>query len=250
MSGLAEKQPLLRALYRLFDAYVEANCRAACARGCSACCTQNVTLTTLEGYQVLEGLKKSGLAQDADLLEAADASRFRPRFTTNDLALACLNREEPPDEEPGTDLTTCLFLRAELCSVYDDRPFACRSFLSQEACQLRGEAIVAPGTASVIAACQQIIEHMDVNGYYGNLADIVHFLNTEDNEKQYASGGSLHSKDLAPTKPVPGFLIPPEDAAEVRAFMSRLFHAKIDGEPFYKRLVALCPIPSDSQQGS
>jgi Fe-S-cluster containining protein len=245
MSELSKKQPLLLFLYRTFDLYIKNNYHTACNRGCSSCCTQNVTLTTLEGYQVLKGLKKNESTRNLNCLAAPDPSRFRPRFTINDLAFACLNREEPPDEETGSDLKVCLLLQDDFCSIYDDRPFACRSFVSQKACLLTGEAEVSPGLVSVIAACQQIIEHMDVNGHYGNIADIVRFLNS-GNKKKYAGGNRLNAADLSPTKPIPGFLIPPDDAAEVRTFLSRLFHGNIDGEPFYKRLVSLCPMPVNS----
>ncbi len=233
-------------MYRTFDNYIKNNYHTACNRGCSSCCTQNVTLTTLEGYQVLKSLKKNESTRSLNSLSVPDPSRFRPRFTVNDLASACLNREEPPDEGPGPDLKACLLLQDDLCSIYCDRPFACRSFLSQKACQLNGEAEVSHGLASVIAACQQIIEHMDVNGYYGNIVDIVHFLNLGSNDTNYAGGNRLNAADLSPTKPIPGFLIPPDDAAEVRAYLSRLFHGNINGEPFYKRLVSLCPMPVNS----
>lgn len=243
MTDFTNQQQLLLFLYQHFDTYIKKKYPIACQRGCSLCCTQDVILTTLEGYQIVKQITENADILDLNLLATTDSARFRPRYTINDLAEACLNHREPPDEGPGPDLKVCPLLQNNLCPIYDVRPFICRSFLSQQSCQSEEQAEIPSGLASIIAACQQIIEHLDVNGYYGNLADIIHLLNTGNNHRTYIDGNRPDAKGIAQTKPLPGFLIPPEDAVEVREFLMPLFYSKVNGVPFYKQLNSICPMP-------
>jgi len=239
MNKLRGKETLLLYLYKVFDAYVESNFRMACAKGCALCCTQNVTLTTIEAHLVVKNLRQSGHARVLTRLNTSNPALFRPRFTINDLALACFRQQEPPDEEPGPDIESCPLLVNNLCLAYEARPFACRSFLSLETCQPGGQANVTSSLVSVITACQQIIEHLDAGGFFGNLTDLLFWLDSSDNAKRYYRGEVFSVPGLILTKPLPGFLIPPEDSALVRPFLARLLNGDLDGESFLVKMKGL-----------
>jgi hypothetical protein len=53
--------------------------------------------------------------------------------------------------------------------------------------------------------------------------------------------------NMPATKPLPGFLIPPEDREVVNAFLSTLFNIKIDGSPFHEHCSRLRPMPFDKK---
>jgi len=239
MDKFQEKETLLLSLYKVFDTFVERNFQMACTNGCASCCTQNVTLTTLEAQLVLESLKQSGRPHALARLETSSPTLFRPRYTINDLALACFNRQEPPEEELGPDSGVCPLLENDLCLAYEVRPFACRSFLSLEKCQPGGQANIPATLVSVITACQQIIEHLDEGGLFGNLTDLLVLLSESDNVRSFARSEITPDSGLARTKPLPGFLIHPDDMAAVKPFLDRLFTGNVNGEPFHVRMNSL-----------
>lgn len=246
MNLLEKKQKLLSYLTRAFDAYVDGMHTVACKPGCPSCCTQHVTVTTLEAHRLYTHLRGSD-GETMDKLSASDSPPFRPTYTTNDFAAACFEHKELPEENPGPVVSPCPFLSKDRCSLYDARPFACRAFLSLNNCGLTGQAEIPSALASVIGVCQQIIEHIDVDGYYGNLTDMLLILGKNDRAPAYTRGEDLGIADMPPTKPLPGFLIPPEDRQEVSAFLSRLVSIKIDGVPFLEACSTLRPIPFDKE---
>lgn len=249
MNKFIEKKTLLLHLYDIFDDYVKSYFEVACIKGCASCCTQNVTLTTLEAFLILEDLRQTGKPHALSRLEMSSPALFRPRYTINDLALACFNRQEPPGEEPGPELGSCPLLENDLCPVYESRPFACRSFLSLRPCQPAGQADVPSRLISVITACQQVIEHLDMGGSFGNLTDLLFLLAHEDNSARYALDEALSVLDLPGTKPLPGFLIPPHDASFVQPFLARLFDSDLGGVSFYTRLNNLRHLPAGLNSG-
>jgi len=236
------KMTLLDLLYRTFDAYVEDRYRVACRKGCNLCCTQHVTLTTAEAYRVYDHLKKLNITVDL----TADEYSFRPRHTINDIAHACLNRREPPEEAPGPVLKQCPFLEGGLCIVYENRPFICRAFLSMQSCQPDGQAELCSGLASIIGACQQIIEHLDVGGYFGNFLELLAILADGNNADSYVQGKFIYTAALPANRPLPGFLVPPEDFEDVNAFLSGLFEKHVDGRTYHQVLNRFYPLPVEA----
>jgi len=235
MSNYEEKQTLLLRLYEVFETYAEQNLRMACVKGCALCCTQNVTLTSLEAALILNELKRSGQDRVLHFLNKnRGADRFRPHYTTNDLARYCLNQQEPPEEEPGLSQTPCPLLKDDICPVYNVRPLACRGFFSLTACRPGGQADIPPELVEIVTACQQIIEHIDASGYFGNLTDVLILLNHGNNLNQYMTGDNLPSPDLPVTKPLPGFLIHPDQREKVVPFLSRLLAGDCGGQSFKK----------------
>lgn len=236
MEDVKEKQDLLFYVYRVFDAFSEATTRMACERGCSLCCTRNVTLTTLEARPVLSELKKSGNLHLLDQRELLEGNFFRPEYTINDLALACSNGKEPPEENTARGDGFCPLLENGQCLVYESRPFACRSFFSLEKCRPEKGAVVPSSLIAVITPCQQIIEHLDSGGFFGNLTKILRRLMDESEDGGRRFGSGIDSNDFALNKKLPGLVIQPEEAKEIQPFLSSLFNGLVNGEPFYARL--------------
>jgi len=48
-------------IYDVYDKFTE-TVDVACRKGCSPCCTRNVTLTTLEGHRIVEHMKSHKLS--------------------------------------------------------------------------------------------------------------------------------------------------------------------------------------------
>ena len=80
------KLGMLETIYRLFDEFT-ASQEQACKKGCAHCCTTSVTLTTIEGYQIIEQLKTDMAADwEGKIHQASEQAHFRPKMTTNQLA--------------------------------------------------------------------------------------------------------------------------------------------------------------------
>lgn len=237
MSVIEEKLFLLDRVYKFFDDFVESKYKMACAKGCAACCTRHVTGTTLEAYRLLKRLRRSGRDDfSVRLDQAAGAGIFRPGLTANALAMACMSRHEPPVEKPGSDQGPCPLLKDEICPVYEDRPFGCRGMLSKTRCRPGGQGEVPSELVSVVMICDQIIEHLDVGGSYGNMIDLLLVLTDEKKAFQYTEGEGLIIPGCSPTRTVPGFLVPPEDEAAVQDFIDKLFQLDCDGRTFRQKM--------------
>nr|WP_319775866.1 YkgJ family cysteine cluster protein [uncultured Sphaerochaeta sp.] len=233
MVAIEKKLELLDVIYRVFDDFVAHRYRMACTRGCAVCCTHDVTGTTLEAHRLLDSLRKSGRQDLLDRLpETAQAGLFRPRLTTNTLAMACLSRREPPDESPGRDQGPCPLLEEDACPVYRDRPFACRSMFSQRVCPPGGEGEIPPELVTISTICSQIIEHLDNGGIFGNMTDLLMALQDANTGFRVANGEKIQLKGHSPNKPVPGLLVPQEHQAAVQGFLNVLFSRDCGGRTF------------------
>ncbi|MBU2551807.1 MAG: YkgJ family cysteine cluster protein [Proteobacteria bacterium] len=242
MNGLRQKLELLNVIETVFDRFVSDNYQTACQKGCAACCTHDVTATTLEAHRLLARLKEPGREDLWDRIAAAAAADlFRPRMTTNLLAMFCMNREEPPDEAPGPNPGPCPLLVDETCAAYEDRPLGCRGMFSLIRCQPGREAELPPELATVATTCWQIVEHLDGGGLYGNLTDLLLALRDEKNAFQYETRDQLVLQGLPPTRPVPGFLIPPEQMEPVGAFIEQLLNTDCGGQTFRQRMAEVRP---------
>ncbi|MFH1985660.1 MAG: hypothetical protein ABIL58_27825 [Pseudomonadota bacterium] len=185
---IGKKLGILDALYRRYDEAVSGVAQA-CEKGCSHCCTRNVTVTTLEGYRLVDRLKAESLETLFGCLSKTCAeNRFRPLITINRLAELSLADEDPPEEVCDPAWTPCALLEDNLCTIYSIRPFACRCMTSTAVCAAGGFADMPDFLVSVNTVFQQIIEHLDVPGATGNLADVLTFLKDVENRSIYRTG--------------------------------------------------------------
>ncbi len=117
MSPTTTRADLLRRGWALFDQIaVTLAVRPACGEGCHWCCTLPVNITDVE----------------ADMLARHVDPARRRRLLDN------AARAEGLDDAAHTEaLITCAFLDDGRCSVYDDRPSACRYWhsLTVRACE-------------------------------------------------------------------------------------------------------------------
>jgi Fe-S-cluster containining protein len=213
---------MLEALYKAYDSWTK-QYQFACRPGCASCCTQSVTMTTLEGERITEYVRQRGQLDTLAARLRDSRPSIRPTQTTNQFAASCLAREEPAEERAEWDFTPCIFLDQGLCTIYPVRPFGCRSFSSTHDCRIHGCAEVAPVLITVNTVVLQIIEHLNSRGgCWGNMVDILRQL--------LAGQEGVAESHLLEAQPNPGFLIPQEEMQEVAAFFARINGPNIKGE--------------------
>lgn len=227
----------LEAIYGVYEEWQQRSASGtACRKGCADCCTERVTITSLEGRQIYAFLCLSGNSFNANWPEkffplAARANEVAmPTF--NELALAYrtgIGEEPQPQSQPFNTLP-CPFLLDNKCMVYPVRPFACRSFTSKVRCSSsKGIAAeVEPLQLTVTTVFFQIIEHLDFRGFWGTLSAIM--ASFETNRDAQASGvtaGESQAASLRKTHPIPGFLIPMEEQDVVGPLLAQTMLTEI-----------------------
>jgi len=215
------KLKVLKAIYEFYDDYTS-KFPFACTIGCTACCTQQVLITSLEGVFILSYLKEKQQLSLLNNIIDLQKPYSRPLITTNELAYYCLQQKEPPEEALSSSKAPCPFLKEGKCLIYEVRPFACRSFFSQTCCDITGEADIPPLLLTINVLFNQLIEHIDIPGIYGNMIDVLLFFQEEGNLGKYYLQQPLTASKLLTTKPIPGFLYPPEHQQEVERVFKRL----------------------------
>jgi Fe-S-cluster containining protein len=235
MSTLREK--LLMAIYRHFEQWLANNSLDfACQQGCATCCTQNVTMTAVEGDLIHRFMEENGRhAWFAGKLQEKKALA-QVMETTNEFAERCLAGREGGRTPNSVEGEPCPYLADSRCQIYQVRPFSCRSFASLEKC-LAGQAAQLPQFyVTTTTAAQQLIEHVGQGEYWGNMHDVL--LALCDLKENHETARLLANQSLADqararlrkAKPLPGFLISGEDYDGVSPFILDLFNEKIAGK--------------------
>lgn len=229
------KKALLLQVYQTYDA-IASEFESACRDSCATCCTQNVLATTLETSVLLEYFEDGRLD---NLCEKIVPNRIRPSVSVNAFADRCMHSQDPPPPSAQTiDRTACPLLEQSRCSVYQGRPFACRSMWSRTQCRSLGIAIMDPLLVSVNSVFQQIIEDIDAGGLYGNLLDIMLHLGTAEMRKSYVLGERVTAGEgLIFNTPNPGFLVPPEHRSSVGRSLAPLWNRTFSGLLFKEAIL-------------
>ena len=217
------KLKILDDLYRLYDETV-APVPIACQKGCAHCCTRNVTVTTLEGWRLVDALGAKALSRlTRRLAGAARRDRFRPQVTINALAELAAADQDPPDEVCDPAWTPCALLEDALCPVYHLRPFACRCMVSTAVCSAGGFAAMDDYLVTLNTVFQQVIEHLDVPGMTGNLVDVLAFFNHLENRSIYRAGMIRpQAVGLPANRPLKMLMIPPEHRSRLQPVVTRI----------------------------
>ncbi len=220
------KLNMLKRFYGVFDGFTR-NMSLACEKFCSSCCTANVIMTTLEAYNIVTGLDKAGLDQMVEKLEKTRGNkRFRPLVTTNRLAAILISGKEPPCEFSDPSWGPCPLLKNNECTIYDLRPFGCRAMISNGNCKTKGFAVMEPFTVTVNDIFLQYIEHIDSEGFSGNLTDVLLFMAKNENRKAYRENSiDKNPFGLIPNLPVKALMIPPEHRKRAQAVIRSLHGA-------------------------
>ncbi len=220
---LSIRLKIMDQVYAVYDEYV-CNLDVACRKNCAHCCTNNVILTTLEGYKIVDHFESRGIPDWLRAIKpASNKNRFQPKTTTNQIAECCMHDRQLPEEEIQLTGGPCPFLKNDLCPFYEVRPFGCRCMLSRRNCHKTGVAEMDGFVASVNTVFLQVIEHLDWQGCSGNLADILQCLASEQNRGAYRSD-SLSCSDwaLAPNQKMTVLMIPPEHRKQIEPIVQAL----------------------------
>ncbi|MDD3813690.1 MAG: hypothetical protein PHZ02_03505 [Desulfocapsaceae bacterium] len=223
-------------LHGIYDAFAEwsAGFTFACKENCAVCCTQNVTITAVEGEVVHRWIREKGCELWlAESLQKKGATS-RPRMTTNDFAGACLQGEEGQPEQYG-NMSPCPFLENRCCRIYEVRPFSCRCFASEQSCSSGDSALLPEYYLSASTAVMQIIEHLGQGEYWGNMLDVLAALCDLPENKRYAtllpaSFADQSRVQLVKAKPLPGFLLLEDEMEKVAPLLEAIFTRKVGGK--------------------
>ncbi|MGB3210805.1 MAG: YkgJ family cysteine cluster protein [Desulforhopalus sp.] len=227
------KTKILCIIYDIFEKW-NSESVVACRRGCSGCCTQNVTITAVEGEAILRFI----VAENMSLWLGEKLASLRPhqppKMTTNDFASACI---EGRGVDPGDhhNLSTCPFLEKNLCRIYPVRPFGCRLFVSEKTCSAEQPALVSDHYFEAATAVTQLIEHLGQNEYWGNMLDVLPALLDIGEFREVADHLSsthiIHARlQTLTAKPLPGFLLSKESTEIVAPLLQSIFAAEVNGK--------------------
>lgn len=225
------KEQILQLCYTKFEDWA-GRYTFSCNKGCSACCTRNVTITALEGESIIDHC----IAQEKGEWLAGKLNGLQPLpkllQTTNEYVGVALEGKDQEDlVQPGGEV--CPFLENNLCSIYSVRPFSCRCFASQVTCSTRQAAIVDEEHLYGSIVVMQLLEHLGQFEYWGYLSDVLlalsdkasyhdfsHFL---DNTTQIVQARYA----LRTAQPIPGFIIPDERQESVNTLLNSIFTSRI-----------------------
>ncbi len=212
---------VLDQLYKIYDQFVD-SLDIVCEKFCADCCTCNVTMTTLEAHKIVSALDLNSKKAIQDKLnQQLKKQRFIPKITTNQLANICLSGDEPPEETIDPSWGTCPLLTDNACPIYDLRPFGCRCMVSTQRCRDTGVAEIDEFTITVNHVFLQYIEHIDQNGFSGNLSDVL--AHTIFNES--ADTGTeitIRQTTLIKNTPLSALLIPPAHRGKIEPILTSL----------------------------
>jgi Fe-S-cluster containining protein len=223
------EQPALELLKKTYALYHEAlsglDAEPVCREKCSSCCTCNATLTSLEAGFLMDSLGDEEKKDLEDRIRRKfSEKRYIPRMTTNGFARMCMEEREIPEEENDPAFGVCPLLEDELCMVYEARPFGCRALLSETHCGREGFARVPPLVLTLNTLFLQAIEHLDQNGFSGNLSDMVMFflsgksLDGKAGSRHEAGGEGL----FVCNEKIPAFMVPPKHQRRLKDVMEEL----------------------------
>lgn len=212
---------LLKEIYGVYNAFA-AELEMACHKGCAACCTRNVTMTSLEGILMIRHLSESNPHWRTALLETADGPRFHPQVTINHLAQLCAMDEEIPVEEIDPRNGPCPLLVNNTCPVYDVRPLGCRTMVSKSVCTDTGTAEMPDFVLTVNNVFLQYVEAIDHQGISGNLIDVLLYLDSDPDDFVDIRNLRRRPSHLLPNHPIPVLMIPPEHRNRIQSLLGTI----------------------------
>ncbi len=213
---------ILTSIYDVFDLWLN-KWDFFCKKGCSLCCTQNVTITNLEAEHIHRFITTR--QKDAWFRNMLKSVVYidQPGQTPNEFAASCLNNESV-DPAPRSNDKPCPFLMDQVCAIYEVRPLNCRCFVSQEKCGTNNPAIVPDYILTGSTTVMQIVEHLNQKGHWGNMLDILRLQSVDLTNKE------LLLKRVKMCRPIPGLLIPPDEIKHIQPLLESIFSTQVDGK--------------------
>jgi len=225
--SLNDKLAALDQIYRIYDNLVS-GLDLACKKYCTHCCTDRVTLTTVEGYKIVKDLELDSTERWRKKIQKTSGHpHFQPKITTNQLANLCASGREPP-EENSAESKACPFLTAGQCPIYAVRPFGCRCLVSRRNCGKTGYADMDDFVLSVNTVFLQTIEHLDAGGCSGNLIDVLGAMASQEKRQCYQNNAlKCTHAGLIPNQPLKVLMIPPEHRSQIEPILQSLRKIRI-----------------------
>lgn len=213
------KEKILFAIFNRFDEW-STHLDFACRKGCSLCCTQNVTITALEGHLIHRFIQKRKPQNWLSEKLVALTPPPPPKLTANTFAAACISgTENIPEEEKST--SPCPFLEENHCSIYLVRPFSCRCFGSLKKCTPFETALLPEYYLSASTMVLQVLEHLSQNSHWGTLVDVLRVL------AELPTPGNVTPPQTLMGQPLSGFMMPEKEADKVQEFLEHLLSTGI-----------------------
>lgn len=213
----------LKAVYDLFESQI-IGYHLICKEKCAACCTCNVTLTSLEATYMIQTLsddQKQALQKKIE--NNFPLKRYIPKMTTNLFARFCRQGKKIPEEENDPLWGQCCLLENSLCSQYENRPFGCRALLSSIDCKQNGYAQVSPFLLTLNNLFLQYIEHMDQDGFSGNLSDMLIFFLSGIAPEFKPDPTSRRKEDgFVRNEKISILMVPPEHQKQIQSVIVKL----------------------------
>ena len=228
----------IQILHKLYQIHGTAMAKfpMVCKEQCADCCTGNVVATSIEISYLLSKLNSQEIAHlNTRIKDGFPGKRYQPGMTTNGFAIQCMeeNGPEPEEEENDPSWGKCPLLENGRCSVYEARPFGCRSMISELVCHDQGIAQVPPLALTLNTIFLQYIEHIDSKGFSGNLSDMVLlylnqldvcsnggagalYLSLENIENSDKTGGVIQNYKI------PALMVPPEHRRDVESILKEI----------------------------
>jgi Fe-S-cluster containining protein len=219
----AARLRVLKQIYAVYEDF-SSTLESVCERCCDTCCTCNVTVTTLEGLYMLENMDDGVRCRFfSRLSDIKGFHRFRPKLSMNRMAVMCAEGEDFPEDQPDPACGACPFLEDRLCPVYPIRPFGCRCMVSKTRCADSGFAETDDLVVSVNTIFMQVIEHVDRDGCFGNMLDVLSELSTPPVSDVYIKNSTLPCHPpLTPNFPLKILMCPPEHRKAVEPILNSL----------------------------
>ncbi len=228
---MKDRHDSLQTIYTLFGQWSH-DLEAVCDRGCSGCCTRNVTITAGEGEAILRFVMAEGISPWFAEKLAQPINHQSAQFTTNEFAKACLEGREL-DLSPHLNAASCPFLVDRCCRIYPVRPFGCRFFASTTRCSSSQAALMPDYYFEAATAVAQLLEHLGQKEYWGNMLDVLPAL--LDIGEFYEIGNQLPQTVIIQARlrtltarPLPGFLFSKENEERVTNLLTTLFNTRIN----------------------
>lgn len=190
----------------------------ACRKGCAACCSQNVTISAVEGQRILRHLRETGRERLVRAIVDSGLQPQHPRYTLNTLARACLAGKELQESEPSPT-GPCPFLDQQCCSIYAARPFACRCFHSLVRCSPGRPALVDASHLAAATMINQLLEHLCQRQPWGNMLDMLPVLAIPGCQKDH----TLRAQ------PLPGLMLEEKEHQIIAPLLAAIFASEVNG---------------------
>jgi Fe-S-cluster containining protein len=223
------KEEVLLGIYKEFKNWLDED--TVCKKGCSACCSQNVVITAVEGELIHRKIREEGREEWMAVRLQEKGSTQKLQITTNGFAASCLAGEDISPASYGNS-DPCPFLNDGCCTIYEVRPFSCRCFISETVCSADVPAQIGATYLSASSAVMQIIEHLGQGEYLGNMFDVLLALCDLPENRKYmkllpASLPDQGRANVTKALPLPGFLLVEEEMEKVTPLLEAVFSYRV-----------------------